>query len=969
MKNFMILILTLWSLLILSSFSQSLTSDIHGKIILGDGSAVPGVSITLTGDMQKEKNVISTDEGSFIFTGLKPGNYCLKFERKGFSSVFRDGIRLLGNKSVRLDIQMIHSPLYKKDFVTETDLLRKDAKLMWNSDLVPSKKITQIAAGERYRASGLHQFLFGRDYRQLWVESIKAEILDMESEAGGLTPLMAVGGHQTLGLALKGEDGRSYTFRGIDKDPTATLPPELEGTIADRVVQDQISSSHPAAPLVAEPLMEAAGVLCTKVRFVVMPDDPSLGEFRDEFAGVFGTFQEYPTPISDTSPGFADATEILSHLEMWKRLEATPDDRVDSRAFLRARLLDLLIGDWDRHRKQWRWAKIPGKLKWQPIPEDRDQAFCRYDGLFISIARPSLPFIVNFGNKYPRMDGLTYASRDADRYLLTDLKKSDWESIAIDLKSRLTDSVIEAAVKHLPPEYYRLDGSRLEATLKVRRNHLLAAADRFYKLLARRVNIQMTDQAELAEIVRVDGNTTDIRVSLRPSEKGDIQPEPYYHRRFYRNETQEIRVYLRGGDDFVVTRGGPHKNIKIRIIGGPGDDFVDDSEGGGLRIYDSKGSLKIIPGPGTKFDAREYIPPSIPSAPWIPPRDWGKQIIPLPWVGYGPDTGLFLGCGFTTKFFGFRKNPYSSEHTLRAGFAFEAKAPRLDYQGEFRRENSAAYTSVSASATGIKIFRFYGFGNETTSREDDDFYKVRQRQISLDFSFNLPVAGPLFFNVGPVIKYSRTDLDQNSLISAIRPYGTENFGQIGVKGKLVYDTRNIISAPTSGALIFLEGKYFPGIWDVKSGFGYLHIQSSTYLTLSSISLQPTLAIRMGGERVFGEYPFHEAAFIGGGGLAHSGSTVRGLYAQRYAGDSAIYGNAELRFRVRDIYLFFPGEIGLFILGDVGRVYFHGENSKMWHSAIGGGVWLSFLGRKNTFSISLAKSDERLGLYVSGGFSF
>jgi hypothetical protein len=356
-------------------------------------------------------------------------------------------------------------------------------------------------------------------------------------------------------------------------------------------------------------------------------------------------------------------------------------------------------------------------------------------------------------------------------------------------------------------------------------------------------------------------------------------------------------------------------------------------------------------------------------APWIPPRDWGKQTIPFPWIGYGPDTGLFLGGGFITKLFGFRKEPFSSEHTFRAGLAFRAKSMRLDYLGEFRRENSAAYTSIDARASGIEIFRFYGFGNETTSNEDDDFYKVQQRQFSFDLSFNLPLAGSLSFNVGPMVKYSTTNLDQKNLIGSIRPYGSEHFGQIGVHGKLAYDTRNLISAPTHGAHIFLEGKYFPALWDVESGFGYLHIESSAYLTASSISLQPTVAIRVGGERVFGEYPFHEAAFIGGGGLTHSGSTVRGFYAQRFAGDSAIYGNAELRLRLSEIYFFFPGEMGLFVLGDVGRVYFGGEDSKKWHRAIGAGIWLSLLDRKNTFSIALAKSDERLGLYLSGGFLF
>jgi hypothetical protein len=443
--------------------------------------------------------------------------------------------------------------------------------------------------------------------------------------------------------------------------------------------------------------------------------------------------------------------------------------------------------------------------------------------------------------------------------------------------------------------------------------------------------------------------------------------EPYYKRRFYDDETQEIRLYLRGGDDFVITRGGPHKNLKIRIIGGPGDDIIDDSDGGGLQVYDAMGIPKLIPGPGSKLNDREYNPPKVPTAPWLPPRDWGKQTISFPWISYGPDSGLFIGGGFFTQLFAFRKDPYSSRHTFRGGFAFGAKALSISYHGEFRSENSQVYTSLEARASGLEIFRFYGFGNETTSNKDDDFYKIQLRRYYLDLSFHLPLASSLSLSLGPIIKYSTTNMSQDNFISIIRPYGAGKFGQIGVHGRLSFDTRNNKSAATHGTHIFLDGKYFPALWDVESDFGYIRIESSIFLTGSSIPLQPTLALRAGGEHVFGKYPFHEAAFIGGGGLAHSGSTVRGFFAQRFAGDSAVYGNAELRIRLSDIYLLLPGEMGLFVLGDIGRVYIGGENSKKWHRAFGGGVWISFLDRKNTLSIALANSDERLGIYVTGGF--
>jgi hypothetical protein len=656
---------------------------------------------------------------------------------------------------------------------------------------------------------------------------------------------------------------------------------------------------------------------------------------------------------------------------MWRRLQTSPSDRADSRAFLKARLVDLFIGDWDRHREQWRWARIPGKSLWQPIPEDRDQAFTRYDGLIPWFARYSSPFILNFGDKYSGIDGMTFAARDVDRYLLTDLEKPDWGAIASDLKARLTDSVIEKAVKRLPPEYYILDGARLESALKNRRDSLLEMADRYYRHLARKVDIYMTNMAELAEIIRLNNNTTEIRISLKPSMEDQIPPEPYYQRRFQHNETQEIRLYLQTGDDKVISRGGQHKDITIRIIGVPGHFSVDDSKGGGLVVYNPIGVLRLIPGPGTRLDKREYIPPLVhPNVPWMTPRDWGRHTFPLIWFSSSSDLGIFLGGGFTTTSFGFRKHPYSSRQNIRAGYATAAKTYRADYQGKFRLENSRILINLSARASGIEVFRFYGFGNETSSEASDDFYKVKQEQYSINPSIKIPLSGPLSCTIGSIVKYSVTNLKQDRFISATRPYGAENFGQLGVHVDFRLDMRDHPRAASQGILINLGGRYFPEVWDVNQGsFGEVHADASTFLTSSSVPFEPTLALRVGGKHVFGTYPFYEAAFIGGGGLNGSGSSVRGFRAQRFAGDSAIYANAELRLRLSDIYLFLPGEVGVFTLGDVGRVYLDGEQSKIWHGAYGGGVWISFLERAFCLSIAVARSDERTGIYMNAGFGF
>jgi hypothetical protein len=135
-------------------------------------------------------------------------------------------------------------------------------------------------AGAHYRAGAVHRFVLGRDYRDLWTLPAQVDILDLATFAGGLTPVRRVGAGQSRNLALRGADGRAYTFRALEKDATRRLREDLRDTIAGDIAQDQVAALHPAADAVAAALLEAAGVLHVESRLVVLPDDARLGEFR-----------------------------------------------------------------------------------------------------------------------------------------------------------------------------------------------------------------------------------------------------------------------------------------------------------------------------------------------------------------------------------------------------------------------------------------------------------------------------------------------------------------------------------------------------------------------------------------------------------------------------------------------------------------------------------------------------------------
>jgi hypothetical protein len=831
--------------------------------------------------------------------------------------------------------------------------------------LEPGRTIT-VAPGARYRAGWFHRALFGSHYRNLWVTPIRIPVLDLQTFAGGLHPTRRGGGKQTKTLRLESADGRKWAFRSIDKDPSPLLPPELRETIADRILQDQISASHPAGGLVVAPLLQAVGVKVAPVQLFIMPNDPALGEFRD-FAGIAGTLEERPSAADNDTPGFEGARKVANTEELFEKLDKDPRESIDTAAYLKARLMDVFLGDWDRHGGQWQWLKVEeGKeAPWEPVPYDRDQVFVRYDGLLLDIARTTAPQLVNFGNRYSSTMGITWNARFLDRRLLVGVRQQVWDSVARDLQARLTDPVIDDAVQQLPPEYVPLDAKRLGTALKHRRDELPKEAVKLYRFFARDVDVHVTEKDEVALARRNGDGTMDLTVRRRQAEKGDTAE--FFHRRFSSGETAEVRLYLGGGSDSVHVQGeggGP----LLRVIGsrtlktGEPNVVVDDAAGGRTKVYDTNPKTVVGGRHRPSIDRRPYSPPDSMGRVKSAQRDWGHFWRINPWMSYSPDIGLFIGGGPALYDLNFRRNPYAAKYVLRGGYATGASRFRADFAADFRFQNSGMRFLINARASGIDVLRFFGFGNETPVSTPDDFFKVFQEQYSFSMGPAWQVGRALNIWFAPVVRYSTTDLERPTFIGQVRPYGSANFGMLGGQGGFEVDTRNTPAAATRGFRLVASGSIYPKLWDVASTYGEVHGEASAYLS-ARMPLQPTLALRAGAQKLWGDFPFFDAAFVGGA------TTVRGLRTHRYIGDASAWGNAELRLRVSRYYIILPGEWGVFGLADAGRVWFEGQSSDKWHHAFGGGLWFAPLTRANAVTVALARSEGRTGVYVRAGFMF
>ena len=833
---------------------------------------------------------------------------------------------------------------------------------------LPGGATRRVVAGRpEYDKSWYFKRHFGEGYRTLWTTPFQAPVLDLGSYRGGLTPVREVGSMQSIGLALRGADGRSYTFRTLDKDPTRILPPEWRDSLPAMLFQDQTTASHPGTAFIVPSLAEAAGVPHTDPAVVFMPDDPALGEFRETFGGMPGTIDEYPTPAGPGHPGFHGALEILSTGELWERWKRG-EARVDARALLRARIFDLFLGDWDRHNGQWRWMRLPGREGLVALPEDRDQAFANYSGAVMSLARTTQPKLVGWRDDYDNLDGLLVQGREVDDWLLTGLDRAAFEEAAREIQGRLGDAVIEGAVRRLPPEWFAASGARLVQDLRRRRDLLPRAAAGFYEKLSKWVDVQGTDRDDVARLSREADGSCVLELS-RAGEDGAPAP-PYFRRRFLPKETKEVRLYLYGGADrFVAT--GPRGGVTVRVAGGGGADRLDDSRSGGTRFYDTD-STEVVEGPSTRVTSREWTRvPQKKEVPWMESRDFGSLTPIQPLLWWEPDPGVVLSLGATRYAYGFRKQPYASMQRVAVEWKTKRSAFGASYTGDFRWGRPGFASFVETFADGARNYNFYGVGNESP-RVDDAFNEADQ-EVFYAFPSLLAYENQrrtFWAAVGPEVKYARNKAAEDTLVATERPYGFGDFGQAGARLCLEMDSRGrALSgmgtaglAPGSkrsdtGLKAQIEGRFYLKAWHVEETFGTASAALTGYWQPAS---RLTLAARVGGQKVWGRYPWHEAAFIGGS------DTVRGYDRNRFSGDSSAYANAQLMVALFDVNLILPMRAGVLGLADVGRVWAQGESSGRWHPAAGGGIFLRVLTTDLVFHGLLAHGDEGNRVYVNIG---
>jgi hypothetical protein len=335
-------------------------------------------------------------------------------------------------------------------------------------------------------------------------------------------------------------------------------------------------------------------------------------------------------------------------------------------------------------------------------------------------------------------------------------------------------------------------------------------------------------------------------------------------------------------------------------------------------------------------------------------RDWGVRRSVAPVIDYRDGAGIIIGARATQTRYGFRRLPQESRMHIDALFALDARAFGVEVGVSHPSERSPLRLLLNAHASRFDAFRFYGLGNATRA-PDHDLALVRQDRVWLQPGLGLDLSPDARLSFGVRADWRGPDVVAGSPLVASGLAGRESFAVAGAWARVdLADTHHAVLAPI-GVRLSVGASAMPAVLDAPDAFGELHAEARTY-----ISFGPTLALRAGGQKAWGTFPAQHAAFIGGG------TTVRGFRHQRFAGDAALYGSAELRVPVPPLARLTRGSFGLIGFTDAGRVYVDGESPGGWHTGLGGGLWLSALGA--TFSGTYARGEEDR-VYISLGMPF
>lgn len=763
--------------------------------------------------------------------------------------------------------------------------------------------------------SGFYNFLWGKHYRNLFAIPIK-EYQTNPSKGVKYVPLT--------------EDYPYFQYYDDFTELYQNNP--FKETYAERFIADAYTLIHPLAFRITNHLEYHIGA-----------------ESKGKELGYFdGKYQ-----ISDF-----DKSDYLSTEQVIALLHENFNYRIQEDAYVRARLLDMVTGNALDVNQSYSWSLYKGRENvYTPLIIDRGFSFTKTDGLLFGFLLKSLG-IENLDNYYRqklKADKINSHNLIYDLILARGIKKSVWVKQTDFIKKTLTKDVIDEAFAKLPQEFQNSqENKELKEVLVRRVENLDILIEDYFALLQQTAIICGTSQDDTFKIEQ-DRETTS--VILINSSTGEIILKNEY----LTEQTKEIWLYGFGGIDTFSFFQTDKNDIIVRIIDNDNyGDFELNEASENIKIYVPESALVTKDETGK---ASLYKTNNAHILEYNPDRPKKNTFEFQPGILFDTDQAIRLGGKFTYTRYTFKTYPFSARHQLSWNHYYS-----LLYSGTFPTLSEKRTYKTDVWLTTPNHFQnFFGFGNESQNYES-----------SFGRDYNRVLLQRFGFNQGIEFKFSETQ-------SAVIGGGVESYNIIDEQK---FNRDDIFQegelTERSNVFLNLKGSYHISSQEDSSKFNY-GFTSEVGLIVNfrdmnrnvpfwagdfsfrynpDVNKKYTIASVVRTKALFNEtYEFYQAATMGGE------TGLRGYRNERFSGQQYFVHSNDFRIDLGELTnKVIPVNYEAFFGFDYGRVWYGKEQSKKWHTSLGGGLSLRVINKFET-NLSYFTSSESPRIILSLGYFF
>jgi len=905
------------------------------------------------------------------------GNAKFTYGTQGFAklNIYKDG-----SSKVRFYSVKDNKVVYESEVLPANE--KKNFKTFSNTEITEKK--ASIYTKEEVDKSGFYQFLWGERYRKYFGTEVMAPTVNLDTLFGGLKPVRKGGGHQSKSLRLKDSTGREYVMRALRKNAVQYLQAvafkdqyiegQFNNTATEGLLNDVFTGSHPYAPFTIGKLADSVGIYHTNPVLYYIPKQNTLGSFNDEFGNELYMIEERAASGHGNNASFGFADKIISTDDLLKELSKNENHILDEKAYIKARLFDMLIGDWDRHQDQWRWAifKEGKQTIYRPVPRDRDQAFAIFgDGFLLNITTriiPALRAMQSYKEDVRSPKWFNLSPYPLDMALITTATKKDWDAQVKLITTNLTDAVIKDAFTNFPDEVKDNTILEIKTKLQGRRKNLQKISDAYFHHLNKFQVIKGTHKDDWFEIERIANGSTKITgYRIIKGEKGTI-----FHQRTYKNsETKEIWIYGLDDDDTFVVKGDSDRFLKIRLIGGQNNDVYNIINGKKVKIYDFKSKKNTF----ITNNGRKKLTDNYETNVYDYKKLKNNQFIISPTIGFNADDGVKIGISNVYTAFGFERNPFTSQHKLDASYYFATSGFELDYSSEFANVLKSWNLGIKARFTSPNFaINYFGLGNNSINLsapheiKEEEYNRLRVKELSTGTFIHWK--GHLGAKIKVGVNFQNFKVEQtpdrfisDSIASNNAIFNNQQF--INTEGSYQFENTDNSAFPTMGMKTSLKIGYTSNL-NNSNHFGYLiPAISLNYKLIASGKL--VLASKVKGHYNFGDtYELYQAASIGGN------DGLRSYRNQRFTGKKSFYQSTDLRLLLNNVKTsIVPLNIGIYSGFDYGTVWGQENNrfnNTKFNTSLGGGIFLN-AANMLVANIAIFNGNDGVRATFNLGFNF